>query len=713
MLARMPDLPSLELICLGPPTARVDGGDPNPDVMWRRHLGLLIYLALSPDGSRSREQVMGMLWPEKPRENARHSLNEAVRRCRASLGAGRILTERERITINREGLVVDAHRLQSLDETDAAGLVALLRGEFLEGFHIDNAQSFDEWAMVERGRLRDVGANACLASGGRALAQGDLASARALAGSALRVHPHSEAAVSLGMQAAALDHDSAAALSIFHAFAETLENDLGEKPSAALNELATRVRNAEWQRYSGKYKNLEPQLVGRAAVHDLLFADLTDGMGQGARCFAIVGDQGSGKSRLLTECVERLSLGGAHAAVVRLLETDHDTPWSTLRTLMRTGLGDAPGMAGVDTRALETLAGVVPELAERAAPAPSSDQTQVADALLAYVTAVTEETPLVVAVDEAQWADGATLAALQHVCSVGRKLPFIVVVTSGSTLAESPHLVALVERIDREYGGSTVHLEPFDADETEQLVRQEAPWCTEDGDRDRLARRVSLESGGNVFLSVMLLRDLEKTARLKDDMLEWPPEGSTYSAPLPFSIPSLARVALVARLSRLSDDANTVVRSASMTGALVNVDLIMHLTGFDRATVEGAIDELERQRLIGFTGNRYVFNGRLLPEIIRSECVRRGEQRRMRAQAIEFLESNPDVESQALRAELLGMIAQHEEALDSALGIVESAVEAGAFHTARRVLDTAERAVIESESDKQALVEEFRDRLAG
>ena len=150
-----------------------------------------------------------------------------------------------------------------------------------------------------------------------------------------------------------------------------------------------------------------------------------------------------------------------------------------------------------------------------------------------------------------------------------------------------------------------------------------------------------------------------------------------------------------------------------MTGALVNVDLIMHLTGFDRATVEAAIDELERQRLIGFTGNRYVFNGRLLPEIIRSECIPRGEQRRMRGQAIEFLESNPDVESQALRAELLGMIAQHEEALDSALGIVESAVEAGAYRTARRILDTAERAALEAESDKQALVEEFRHRLAG
>ena len=211
----------------------------------------------------------------------------------------------------------------------------------------------------------------------------------------------------------------------------------------------------------------------------------------------------------------------------------------------------------------------------------------------------------------------------------------------------------------------------------------------------------------------MLLRDLEKTARLKEDMLQWPPEGSTYDAPLPFSIPSLARIALVARISRLSDKANTVVRAASITGAFVDVDLLAHLTGFDDTGMEEALDELEQQRLIGFTGNRYLFNGRLLPEIIRSECIRRGEQRRLRERTIAFLESRPDVESQALRAELLTKTAQHEEALDSALGIVESAVEAGAFRTARRVLNTAETAAVEAEVDRQELVEELKQKLAG
>ena len=281
----MSDVPQLELICLGPPTARVDGGDPAPDVMWRRHLGLLIYLAMSPDGSRSRDQIMGMLWPEKPREKARHSLNEAVRRCRVSLGADRILTKGERIMIERDGLLVDVHRLEAVERDGAGHLTELIRGDFLEGFHIDDAHAFDEWASGERTRVRDLAAQACVTVGERSLSQGDLATARTLAGSALRLHPHAEAAVSLAMRSAALDHDSASALSTYHAFEQKLEDDIGEHPSMALRALAERVRGTDWQRHSGKHRDLEPQLVGRAQIHDRLFADLTAGMRQGARCF--------------------------------------------------------------------------------------------------------------------------------------------------------------------------------------------------------------------------------------------------------------------------------------------------------------------------------------------------------------------------------------------------------------------------------------------
>ena len=81
---RMPNaFPSLALHCLGPPSVRVDGHEAPPDVLWRKHLALLTYLALSPDGRRSRNHLLGLLWPESPDDKARRSLNEAVRTASA------------------------------------------------------------------------------------------------------------------------------------------------------------------------------------------------------------------------------------------------------------------------------------------------------------------------------------------------------------------------------------------------------------------------------------------------------------------------------------------------------------------------------------------------------------------------------------------------------------------------------------------------------
>src|SRR5512147_2915094 len=109
-----PGLPSLELICLGPPTARLGGREPPADVLWRKHLGLLIYLALSPDRTRSRDHLLGMLWPEKAEAQARHSLNEAVRRLRAGLGADRLRTRGDTITLDPTDLQVDVLRFGAL-----------------------------------------------------------------------------------------------------------------------------------------------------------------------------------------------------------------------------------------------------------------------------------------------------------------------------------------------------------------------------------------------------------------------------------------------------------------------------------------------------------------------------------------------------------------------------------------------------------------------
>src|ERR1700704_4818830 len=64
--------PVLVILCrtMGPVELSVDGGPAPPELLWRKHLALLVYLARSPRG-RTREHLVGLLWPEKPERDAR------------------------------------------------------------------------------------------------------------------------------------------------------------------------------------------------------------------------------------------------------------------------------------------------------------------------------------------------------------------------------------------------------------------------------------------------------------------------------------------------------------------------------------------------------------------------------------------------------------------------------------------------------------------
>src|SRR3989442_4928098 len=87
----MPDAPKLSLLVLGPARVTVGGAEapPPPELLWRKHLALLVYLARSPRKSRTREHLVGLLWRDRDEKQARHSLSEALRVLRRGLGGGR------------------------------------------------------------------------------------------------------------------------------------------------------------------------------------------------------------------------------------------------------------------------------------------------------------------------------------------------------------------------------------------------------------------------------------------------------------------------------------------------------------------------------------------------------------------------------------------------------------------------------------------------
>jgi len=141
----MPDPPALSLVCLGTPTARVEGHEAPAEVLWRKNLALLIYLALSPNRTRTREHLVGVLWPETTERLARKSLTEAVRRLRKLLGATRLGSQGDAVTLNDAALEVDTIALEAATAADAQD-PGFIGGDFLEGFSLPDAPTFDQWA---------------------------------------------------------------------------------------------------------------------------------------------------------------------------------------------------------------------------------------------------------------------------------------------------------------------------------------------------------------------------------------------------------------------------------------------------------------------------------------------------------------------------------------------------------------------------------------
>ncbi|HEY3220671.1 MAG TPA: AAA family ATPase [Gemmatimonadales bacterium] len=633
----MADLRLLEIHCFGAPTIRVDGKPAPAQVLWHKHLALLVYLALSPERTRSRAHLLGLLWPERPEGLARQSLNGAVRRLRSELGPARLRSEGRNLTLAGEALDVDVLRFEALVDRRPAAAATCLTGDFLESFALDDARAFDEWTDQQRERYRLRGAAAWTAAGEDALNAAQPAAAVDAATHALALQPDGEPAVRLMMRALASTGDGTGARAAFKRFADRLQ-EIDTSPSRDLAALAERIGQQPVRRSPGRQPESKPPLVGRERVHREVFTAVSEALDQGgrARAVLIAGDVGSGKTRLLNECIERLTVGGAIITTARPLESDRDTPWTMLRSLLR-GLQRAPGRAAADPNALAVLDALTPA---------SSDHAGVTDALSSLLHAIADEQPIGVGVYDAHLSDDASLETLGAALERSPADGICLILTSLTTLEQMPRsLLWLRREIGHRIPGAAVTLEPLTEAETRQLVAAQSAWCPSEDARNRLARRIYFETHGNPFLIVTLLRALAAATTLRAEALAWPPPGGTGDSPLPISVPNLARRAISTWVAELNPESRSVLQAASIGPATIDLDLVATLTGLTCARVEDILAQLERRRFIACDGERFAIIAPLVADVVAHEWLVPGERRNLRARALEALASRTDPEA--------------------------------------------------------------------
>jgi len=611
---------------LGPADVSVNGAAAPAELLWKKNLALLVYLARSPKRLRTREHLVGLLWADKPEKDARHSLNEAVRVLRQSTGGG-LESDAAQVRVAPGAVELDTDALEALaaaGDYDAA--VGLVHGEFLEGFSVPGASEFDTWLAAERDHWRRRSVEVLVQRAEQLFRAGGVAAANDIARRARELDWRPETALRTAMRGLALAGDGAGALTLLEDFAGKLARELGAEPDAETRALAGRIRQGrKWHLPPGAgvpgAAAAEPRrapLIGRAReLEGLVDAWIACRTKRRAMVAVIEGDGGTGKTRVAEELAERARLDGAAIAAARAVEADRGEAWRGVFAMARGGLLDAPGVAGAPPAALQQLRGTAPPAA-------------LGPALSEVFRAVAEEQPILVLVDDAHWLDRASILALGAVVRDLTQLPIGLLLTTAPHVA-CPELDELRTRIGRDVAGAAVRLGGFERDSVRELARWAMPSYSPE-QLDRLARRVLADSAGIPLLVVALLQAVTAGFEPRETSGAWPKPHETFDETLPGELPDNVVAAVRVNFRRLSATAQHVLVAATVLagqGGRVDGATLGRASNVLEETLVGALDELEWQGWLTAEPRGYAFVARIVGDVIDRDMVMPGQRQRM------------------------------------------------------------------------------------
>jgi DNA-binding SARP family transcriptional activator len=627
-------MPSVFCRVLGPVRVSVAGADAPPELLWRKHVALLVYLARSPRRSRTREHLTGLLWSDRDERQARHSLSEALRVLRRALGDERLLADVDQVRLAPDAVTLDCDRFAELCERrDWTTAAALVDGEFLEGLAIPEAIDFENWLAAERAQWRAQALEVLVQGVAAALARGDAAGAARVGLRAVALDRTSEPAARAAMRALTLAGDRAAALRVADELAHALRDTIGAAVSDETAHLVARVRDTRVGRRvvaAPPTARPRPPLVCRAVQLATLTAAWQRARGGRGQVVIVEGEPGEGKTRLIEELVAQARLDDATVATARAVPADQQNEWSTVSGLLAGGLGDAPGLAGASPEALAGLAALDADVRARfrgAGPAAPAGE-----ALRAAVGAVAAERPLLIALDDVQWSDAATLESLPALARDTAARPVLLLLGISRGSPDSERLDEVRARLSRDLEGAVVRVGRFDAAALGELVRWALPRYATD-EAERLTRRVERDTGGLPLLAVAMLEAVAAGFVPAPDAPAWPSPTRTLVDSLPGDLPPTIIGAVCRRYRALSENAQQVLAAAAALAERVDSGPLALATGLERAPLEQALDALEWERWLVADARGYVFTAPIERAVLLQEMITPGQARRYRANA--------------------------------------------------------------------------------
>lgn len=242
----------------------------------RRRLAVLALLSATPEKRLTRERIMAYLWPDATPESARRSLSESLYALRQVLGDAAIVSNGEELLLDRTILPSDLDSFEAaIAARDAERAVREYVGPFLDGWFVDDATPFEQWAESQRARIQSQIVELVRAEAEVLADRQDPHGSVALWRAAVRLEPHSgPMAVKLARTLGQLG-ERAGGLRILAEHRSRIVKDLEIEPDAEVSVVEDYLRSAVGARtgsqiiYEGRAITADPAPKLPAAAHAL------------------------------------------------------------------------------------------------------------------------------------------------------------------------------------------------------------------------------------------------------------------------------------------------------------------------------------------------------------------------------------------------------------------------------------------------------------
>ena len=312
----------------------------------------------------------------------------------------------------------------------------------------------------------------------------------------------------------------------------------------------------------------------------------------------LAGEPGVGKTRLAAELARRVHDEGATVLAGRCDE-DLGVPYQPFVEALRHFADHAPDLEQRLGRYGGELARLVPELGDLsglAAPIrsdPEMERYRLFDAVAAWLTATSSEEPLLLVLDDIQWAAKPTLLLLRHIVRVGDGRILVLGTYRDTELTHDHPLVEVVADLRRQGGVDRVSLAGLDDAGVAALVEQAAGSALDEAGV-ALARAVYEETEGNPFFVREVLRHLVETGAVERQDGSW----ITRRPVDELGIPEGVRDVIGRRLARLSSETNHALRVAAVVGPQFELGVVQAAGDLPEEALLAAVEEAAESRLV-------------------------------------------------------------------------------------------------------------------